>query len=165
MNQDFITLIPWSLVFTLCNTLILFLLIKKFLFKPVNNMLEKRAEDVKSTYDAAEKAKNDAEALKQEYEQHLLSAKEEAGEIIKTASRKAQVRGEEIVNEAQTKAGAIMDKATTEIEREKKKAVNEIKDEISSMAIQIASKVVEREINETDHERLIEQFIDSVGEV
>ena len=83
---------------------------------------------------------------------------------MKSATATAQRKGAEIVDEAQAKANAMMARAETEIAQEKKKAINEIKDEISGMAVDIASKVVEREISAKDHEKLIEDFIKNVGE-
>ena len=59
----------------------------------------------------------------------------------------------------------MKNKAEKEIAQEKKKAVNEVKGEIGDMAVEIAGKVIEREINETDHEKLIDEFISNVGEV
>ena len=102
--------------------------------------------------------------MRADYENRLASAKEEAGEIVKSATATAQRKGAEIVDEAQAKANAMMVRAEAEIAQEKKKAINEIKDEISGMAVDIASKVVEREISAKDHEKLIEDFIKNVGE-
>ena len=85
--------------------------------------------------------------------------------IITEATKKAQVRSDEIIAEARSEASSIMDKAYVEIEREKKKAVNEIKDEITDIAFEAAKLVVEKEINQQDNERLIEEFINNVGEM
>lgn len=156
--------IDWTVVFMLINTLILFLIMKKLLFKPVKAMIEARQADLKRIHDEAEKAKNDAEQMKADYVKSLSGAKEEANDIIKSATQKAQVKSDEIVRDAQDKATKLLEKADVEIEREKKKAINEIKDEISDIAIMIATKVVDKDINAKDHEKLIEKFIDGVGD-
>ena len=83
---------------------------------------------------------------------------------MRTATAQAQKRSNELVEEAQQRAASMVARAEAEIAQEKKKAVNEIKDEISGMAVDIASKVVEREISAKDHEKLIEDFIKNVGE-
>ena len=119
---------------------------------------------VDKIYADANKAKDEANTLRADYENRLAAAKEEAGEIVKTATAAAQRKSNEMLEEAQTKASGLVARAEAQIAQEKKKAINEIKDEISGMAVDIASKVVEREISAKDHEKLIEDFIKNVGE-
>lgn len=161
---NFVSIVPWEIITQLVNLLLLFLLLKHFLFKPVQKILDARQAEIDKDYADAEKAQNEAEALRDEYEKRIADAKSEATDIVKTATRKAQLHGEEIVRDAQTQASRLMEKADAQIEQEKKKAMNELKDEISGIAVDIASKVVEREINEKDHEALISEFIKGVGE-
>lgn len=161
---DFVSIVPWEIITQLVNLLLLFLLLKHFLFKPVQKILDARQAEIDKDYADAEKAQNEAEALRDEYEKRIADAKSEATDIVKTATRKAQLHGEEIVRDAQTQASRLMEKADAQIEQEKKKAMNELKDEISGIAVDIASKVVEREIDEKDHEALISEFIKGVGE-
>ena len=91
-----------------------------------------------------------------------MGAKEEADNIIKTASARAEKLGDEIVSEAKAKAADTVKKAEADIECEKKKALNELKNEISDISVQIAENVVEREINDEDHRELIDSFIDKL---
>ena len=112
----------------------------------------------------AEKAKADADAIKTEYEQNMKEAKEKANEILTTAQRTAALQSEEVLKEAASQAAALKSKAESDIAQEKRKAVNEIKDEIGGMAVEIAGKVIEREISEEDHTKLIDEFIANVGE-
>jgi F-type H+-transporting ATPase subunit b len=156
--------IDWTIVFMLCNTFILFLIVSKFLFKPVKKFIDERQKELEKIYSDAEQTTIEANKLKDEYTQHMNNTKEEANEIIKSAYKKAQLRSEEILKEAQQKANAITEKANKDIEIEKKRAMNEIKNDISDIAIMIASKVVEKDIDDKDHQRLIEEFIDSVGD-
>lgn len=161
---DFFTIDVWTLIFTWVNMLILFLLVKKLLFKPVQRILEQRQQEVDKMYDTANEAQAKATAMEKEYTVKLNSAKEEAGEIIKSATLTAKRREEEIVEEARQKASAIAQKASAEIEQEKKKAYQEIKGEISEISVAIAEKMVQREMKPADHEALIAQFIENVGE-
>lgn len=161
--QSFVGFSPWELIVTICNTLITFLIVKKLLFKPVRKMLAAREEEVKTMYDSAEKSQTEADKLRSEYTERLAKAKEEAAEIVGSATRRATARSEEILKETSEQAAALMKKAETSIEMERKKARNEIKDEIAELSVLIASKVVERDINDQDHERFIEEFIDKVG--
>lgn len=161
--QSFVYINWWNIVVTICNTLITFLIIKKFLLKPVKKMLAAREEEVQGMYGAAEKTQAEAEQMRREYTERLAKAKEEAAEIVGSATRRATVRSEEILKESSQQAAAMMKKAENTIEQERKKAMNELKDEVASLSVMIASKVVERDVKEADHERFIEEFIDKVG--
>ncbi|MEF9984009.1 MAG: F0F1 ATP synthase subunit B [Oscillospiraceae bacterium] len=156
--------IDWTIVMQLGNTLILFLLMKKFFFKPVKDMIDSREKEVSDIYDNAQKVQTDAEEMKQKYEKSMSTAKSEANDIVNLACKRAQTRSDEIVKEAQDKSVIILQKAEEETKLEKKRAVNEIKGEISDMAMMIAQKIVEKDINANDHEQLIQQFIDGVGD-
>lgn len=162
--QELVGLVPWTFVAQICNLFIQVYLIKRFLFKPVNEMLEKRKALADAQIREAEKAKVDADAIKTEYEQNMKEAKEKANEILTTAQRTAALQSEEVLKEAASQAAALKSKAESDIAQEKRKAVNEIKDEIGGMAVEIAGKVIEREISEEDHTKLIDEFIANVGE-
>lgn len=162
--QDLVTLVPWTFVAMICNLFIQVYLIKRFLFKPVNAMLEKRKAMADAQIQDAVKAKDEAQAMKAEYEQNMAEAKNKANEILTTAQKTASVQSEEILKEAAKQAAALKAKAEKDIAQEKRKAVNEIKDEIGGMAVDIAGKVIEREISEEDHKKLIDEFIANVGE-
>ena len=162
--QELVGLVPWTFVAQICNLFIQMYLIKRFLFKPVNDMLEKRRALADAQIREAEQAKADADAIKTEYEQNMKEAKEKANEILTTAQRTAALQSEEVLKEAASQAAALKSKAESDIAQEKRKAVNEIKDEIGGMAVEIAEKVLEREISEEDHTKLIDEFIANVGE-
>lgn len=148
----------------LFNLLILALLVKKFLFKPVQKILDERQAAANAVMAEARAAKEQAEALQAAYEQSLAGARDEAARIVNDATRAAGQRSEELLAEAQSAARRMKDRAESEIEQERKKALNEVKDELGGMAMEIASKVVEREISEKDHRALIDEFIKNVGD-
>lgn len=162
---DFLTIDTGTIIGTLLNTFILFLVLRHFLFGRVNKVLEDRQKYVETQYNDADKAKESALAIEADYTQKLLNAKEESAEIIKNATKKAQSRSDEIIFSAKNEATGIINKANEDIEREKKRAINQIKDEISEIAIAVASKVVEKEITADDNNKLIEEFIANVGEL
>ncbi len=157
---ELISLNVWHIVTAMANLLILTLIIKKFLFKPVQKILAERQAEVETLYREAEEAVTAAESNKQVYHEKLTQAEHEVEEIIKTATRRAEKLSDEIVADANAKADAAIRRADAEIEQSKKKAVNEIKNEIAEISVSIAERVVEREINEKDHESIIESFID-----
>ncbi len=163
-NFPFLSIEATSIIGVLLNTLILFLIIRHFLFDKVNAVLEDRKASVAKTYEDADKALESAKNLEAEYAEKISVAKEESAEIIKNATKKAQSRSDEIISGAKDEAHGIIDKANSEIEKEKKRAVNQIKDEISDIAMSIAEKVVSKEISSKDHERMIEDFISEIGD-
>lgn len=164
MNQDLVTIVPWTLIAQICNLFIQMLLIKKFLFKPIRAVLEKRKAMADAEIQNATKAKEEAETMKAEYEAGIAEAHEKANEIIANAQKSAAKQSEDLIREASAQATQIKAKAESDIAQERRKAVNEIKDEIGSMAMEIAEKVIEREICEADHTKLIDEFIQKVGE-
>lgn len=152
-----------TIIFTLINTLIIFLIFKIFLFKPVGKILDKRKEMAAAAITDAENAKAAAEATEKEYKDRLAEAKTEAAEIVKQATLRAQKREEEIVSEANQKAADIRAKAEENIERDKQRALNEVKDQISELVVMAAGKVVEKEISASDNEEIISKFLSEVG--
>lgn len=154
---------PGTIVFTLINTLIIFLIFRIFLYKPVCKILEKRKQMAAAEIDDARKAKEEAEKAQQEYSARLADAKTEAAEIVKAATLRAQKREEEILGEANKKAAEIRAKAEENIEKDKQRALNEVKDEISEMVVMAAQKVVEKEISAKDNEDIISKFLEEVG--
>lgn len=163
--QELVGIIPWTFVAQICNLFIQMYLIKRFLFKPVHEILEKRRAAVDAEIIQAEETKAKAEAIRAEYERNMQDARQKANEILDSARNTAAIQSEKILKEAQDQTFAMKNKAEKEIAQEKKKAVNEVKGEIGDMAVEIAGKVIEREINEKDHEKLIDEFISNVGEV
>ncbi len=162
--QDLVTVAPWTLIFQLCNLLILTLGVKKLLFKPVQKILRQRREQIEETYDKAEKAQGEAEAMRQECETRLSGARAEASQIVKTATDRATARSEELVNAARAEAAAMKTKADAEIENERRKAASELKGDISELVIDLAGMVVEKEIDPKAHRDLIDDFISHVGD-
>ncbi len=162
--QELVGIVPWTFIAQICNLFIQVYLIKRFLFKPINAMLEKRRAMADAEIRDAQKAKDEAHAIRTEYEQNMLEARSKANEILATAQKTAAVQSEQMLREASRQAADMKAKAESDIAQEKRKAVNEIKDEIGGMAMEIAGKVIEREICEEDHAKLIDEFIANVGE-
>ena len=146
LYQALITLDGWTFLAQICNLMIQLVIFKKFLLNPVKKVIaERRAKADSQIADAAK-------------------LRTEANQIVAAAQKTATARSEELLGEARAQAAALKQKAEADIAQERKKAVNEVKDEIGGMAMEIASKVVEREIREADHKDLIDEFIKNVGE-
>ncbi len=164
LYQALITLDGWTFLAQICNLMIQLVIFKKLLLTPVKKVIAERKAKADSQIADAEKLRTEAEAMKAEYEQNLQNARTEANQIVAAAQKTAAARSEELLGEARAQAAALKQKAEADIAQERKKAVNEVKDEIGGMAMEIASKVVEREIKEADHQDLIDEFIKNVGE-
>ena len=164
LYQALITLDGWTFLAQICNLMIQLVIFKKLLLNPVKKVIAERKAKADSQIADAEKLRTEAEAMKAEYEQNLQDARTEANQIVAAAQKTAAARSEELLGEARAQAAALKQKAEADIAQERKKAVNEVKDEIGGMAMEIASKVVEREIKEAAHQDLIDEFIKNVGE-
>lgn len=162
--ENFIGFNPWTALFTLLNLVITFLILKKFLFKPVNKMIDDRQKEIDDIYSDAEQTKAAAERMKADYDLCMANAREESAQIVQAASAEADRRGEEILRQARSDAEALREKTRNELEQEKKKALNDVKDDISKIAMDIAEKVVEKELNAEDQNRLIEDFLRNMGD-
>ena len=161
--EALVSINPTTIIFTLINVFIIFLIFRIFLYKPVCKILDQRNEMSAKEIADAQAAKESAMKTEQEYLARLADAKAEAAEIMKQATVRAQAREEEIISDANQKAADIRAKAEEAIERDKKRAMNEIKDEISSIVILAAEKVVEKEISAKDNEEIISNFLVNVG--
>ena len=162
--QQFISIAPWTIIFQILNLLLLMVLFKKYLFKPVTEILEKRQAEIEGHYQEAQQAETDAKAMKADYENKMAGARQEADRVIKTATESANAMSASIVEDARTQANQLKRRAQTEIDLERRRAFDEVKGELSGIALDIASQVIEREVNEKDHEAFINEFIKNVGE-
>ena len=163
-SLEVISINLWQILISLANLVILFLIVKKFLFKPVKKVLAQRQDLMDAQYSAAQEAQAQALADKDAWEHKMQSAKAEADAIMKDAASKAQIRGDRIVSDAREKADGIIRQAQTAAELERKKAEDGIKKEIVDVSAALAEKMLGREINSQDHRDMIDSFIEALGE-
>jgi len=149
----------WAIVISLLNLLILFLLIRKFLYKPVKKVFAQRKAEVEKIYKEASDAKEAANADKEYYLARKEAADEEAEEVIRRATDLAKKTGDEIVKDAKAEAEAVKAKAERDIEQEKVKALNDAKSEIASISVDIAEKIVQRELNSDDQRQYVDRLV------
>lgn len=159
LNIDFFTAL-----FTLANTVALFLVLKKFLWGPVMKMIQDRQQEIDDMYAEADREKQEATELRSEYEEKLATAVKTGERLVREATERGQSREEEILRQANAQAEAIRQKAAADIAQEKKKALNDAKDEIVGLAVDLADKVVGRTLSDADREKLVDQFIAELGE-
>lgn len=163
-SLDVISVNIWQILVSLLNLLILFLLFKKFLFKPVNNVLNKRQSEIDDKYEAADEAKRIAENNRQMWDEKIGTAKAQTDEMIKNAQDSARRQGETILLKAKEQADGIIHQAENQAQLEMKKAEDGIKREIVEISTALANKILEREINADDHRSLIDSFIEKIGD-
>lgn len=163
-SLEIISVNIWSILVSLANLLIMFLILKRFLFKPVQKMMAARKQQVDQIYQDAKENRDSAINIKQEYEARLATAREEADGLVRNAVQTAQRKGDAIVAEANSQASHLKQKAEQEIAQEKKQMLQDVRGEISDIAVSIASKVVEREVKKQDYDGFVDEFIKNVGE-
>lgn len=162
--QSFIGVDFWTALFTLLNFLAVLIVGKKFLWGPVMKMIQDRQQEIDDMYSEADSARVSAKAMEEEYKQKLSAAMETGERIVKDATARGQAKEEEILRQANAEASAMLSKAAADIAMEKKKAINDAKDEISGMAMAIAEKVVARELTVADQSKLVDEFINELGD-
>ena len=163
-SLDIISVNIWQILISLINLLILFMILKKFLFKPVQNMLAQRQAQVDQVYADADQRLDSATQMKTEYEHRLSTARDEADRLVKNATATAQQRGDQLLSEAQQQAARLKQKAQEEIEKQKQQMLTDVRQDISGLAVDIASKVIEREIKQGDYDAFVDEFIRNVGD-
>lgn len=163
-SLDVISVNLWQILISLANLIILFLIIKRFLFKPVNKMLAQRQAALDERYNAADEAK--ASALRDEsyWKEKRENADSEADAIMQKATEIANRRSEKIIEQANDKADGIIRQAQSEAELERKKAADGIKREIVDISAALTEKILSREINIDDHRGMIDSVIEKIGD-
>lgn len=161
---DVISVNIWQILISLINLVLLFLIMKKFLFGPIKKIMEKRDNEINERYISAKEAEDTALESKKEWEEKLSGASKDADNILKNATEQAKYRGDVLISEAKEKAESIIRMAQNEAELERKKATDGIKREIVEVSGKLAEKMLEREINNDDHRGLIDSFIEEIGD-
>ena len=149
---------------TAISVFVLFLLASYLLFNPARELLKKRQDKIKDDIDAANKDKEDAAALKADYDAKIKDIQKESEEILSEARKKAKANEAQIIAEAKEEANRIIKNAENEALLEKQRAYDEMKQEMISIASLMAGKVVAQSIDTTIQESLIEETLKEVGD-
>lgn len=149
----------WNIFWAVFNVILLFVLLKIFLFKPIGKMLDDRTQSIQKDIDDAERAKREAEELKAQYEASISEAKEEAGRILRAAYDEAETEREKIISKSHEEAESIVSAAGESIENERKRVIRQAHAEIADLAIEAASKVVGENLDDEKNRRLVDEFL------
>ena len=163
-SLDVISVNIWHILISLCNLLILYLILKKFLFAPIRRALSERKASLDKQYSDADDAVAAANASRDEWDARMLEADAAAGDIVKKGSEQARLRADQIVAEARGKAGVIISDAKTQAEIERRRAQEDIKREIADVSTAVTEKLLDRELTESDHRALIDSLIADIGD-
>jgi len=153
-----------NLVFTILNVLVLYFLMKKFLFKPVNGIIAKREEEIRTKLEEAKEAQLQAAKFKEEGTVIIENAKEEAENIISEAKGKGRVEYERILKTANEDAAKRLQKAEEIIAEEKEKSLRNMEKEIETLVMTAAAKVVGENVTAESNQSLYDEFIAEMGE-
>ena len=153
-----------TILFTIVNLLVLFLLMKKFLFARVNAVLEQRAALVKQEISSAEDNNRQAQELKAQYEGKLTDARHEAAKIVAEAQNRAQRVYEGKMAEAETDAKRLRSEAEAQILTERDAMLRGARNEVASLSLLAAAKVAQRSMDSDDDKALVDTFLSEVGE-
>ncbi|AGB42336.1 ATP synthase, F0 subunit b [Halobacteroides halobius DSM 5150] len=157
--------------FQLINFIVLYLILRHFLFEPITNFMSQRTEDISNQIESAKEKEAEAEKLKEKYQQQLKEAREEAQEIIENGRQRGKKRKEEIIDQAQEEANRKIEKAEDEIARAKQEAQEELRDDVANISAQMSKKVLAQYVTQQNLQtETIDQFIeqldqDKLGEV
>ncbi len=155
--------VSWNLLFQLVNTLILFLILKRFLFVPVRNLMLKRQTSIDDAFSDADTKQKNANEILAEYQKKMDDLNNESRDIVKAAKVKADKQADAIIEEARAKVENMLRQADEEIARNQQKAINDLRDEISEIAILAAEKIMQRELNDKSQNDMIEKLIEEAG--
>lgn len=153
-----------DIVFSLTAFLILMALLRKYAFGPLLNVMKEREEHIANEIEVAEKNRKDAEKLLTEQREELKKTRAEAHELIENARKLGEKQQQDIIEAARQEAERIKESAAKEIAQERDMAIRALREQTASLAVMIASKVVEKELNELDQEQLIKEYIQEIGE-
>jgi len=155
----------WGLQIWTLVAFLLLLALGKFVFKPIAEALDRRGETIRKSIEEAEKQRTEAKQLMESYQKQIAEARTEANKLTEEARVLGEKVRKEVVDKANTEASAVVQRAQEEIERQKEKGVQELKDTVANLSVQIASRVLEKEVDEATNRQLVENLIKDLGKI
>ena len=142
---------------------ILMFLLKHFAWGPISDILKKREDKIANDLDSAEQSRIKAAKMEQEREQQLLASRSDAADIIKNAKESGELSRQNILKDTQEEVVRLKSKAQADITLERDSALNSVKDDVADLSLQIAAKILNKELSPEMHESLINQYIEGLG--
>lgn len=157
-NEFFVTV-----GFTILNILVLFIVLRKILFKPVTKHIDNRNKKIEDALKAAEESKEMVKQMKLEYDEKIKAAKEEGQKVIDMYKGMAEKEYNNIIASAKQEANQIIVDAKSELQVEKEQLVTSIKEELSDLVLAASEKVLKKNIDDDTNRKLISEFINDNG--
>lgn len=151
--------LDWTIIWAIVNILILFVLLRIFLFKPLHKFMDERSASVQNDLDSAKKSKEEAEALRQSYEDTLDNARAEANDIIAKAREEAVIEKERIIRQSKDEAAQLISEANKSIENERRRVMQQAQSQIADLAIEAASRIVGENVDDDKNRKLVDDFL------
>jgi len=142
---------------------ILFLLLRKYAFGPLMKTMNERAQHIENQISTAEKNRQEAERLAEEYRTSLANAKKEASDMLENARRNGEKQAADIIAAAEAESVRLKQEAMAEINREKDKAIAELRDQVGALSVLLAGKIIDKELNAEAHKALFEEAVKEMG--
>ena len=161
--MEFINLDPYKWILIFINLMVIYFVLKKFLFKPVTAFMEKRANSITESLNNAQTKLTEAETLKKEYQSSLNNARIEAAKIIEDARNRGKQEYNAVLEAAMKDAEAFKAKTRKEIAQEREETFTKLKSEIAGLALSAASKVIEANMNNESNREFVNKIIDREG--
>jgi F-type H+-transporting ATPase subunit b len=149
----------WNFIWAAINLILLFILMKIFLFKPLRKMMDERTRSIQEDIDSAKQSREEAEALKQQYADDIGDAKAEAQKILMKAHEEAESEKAAMIRRSQEEADQIVADANKAIETERKRVLAQAQTEIADLAIEAASKIIGENVDDEKNRRLVDKFL------
>lgn len=153
-----------SFVFAIIAFAILYWLLNRYAFGPLFKIMEQRRTYVQDEIASAENNRKESEKLLDEQKQALQEAREEAYRMLEQARQTSSRQADEMMERARSEANRIKEDALKEIESEKQKAIAQLKNQVSGLSVLIASKIIEKQVDEAANKDLIHEYLDKVGD-
>ncbi|MGJ9384726.1 F0F1 ATP synthase subunit B [Salipaludibacillus sp. CF4.18] len=160
MIQEFTWL---DAIYQLAAFSVLLLVLKKFAFGPIMDMMAKREKHVADQISSAEKNREEAEKYLREQREAIQEARNEANVIVDNAKKMSNQQASEILDKARKESERLKETALVEINTEKERAVAALREQVATLSVLVASKVIEKELDDQEQERLIQETLREVG--
>lgn len=156
--------IDWNIIWTIFNLLVLFVLLRIFLFRPVTRMMEQRQQEIRDTIADADNQKQQAEALAAQYQAQLEQANQKAAELVEQGKAQAVRQAEQILADARKDAEKLLADARVQIAREQEQASAAVRDQVSALVLLTASKLMQKQMDEAANRELVNALLSEAGE-
>ncbi len=160
-NGDIIT-INYTLLWQVFNMVVLYLLIRRFLYKPLSNFVRNRQQSIEENINNAAREREEAEKLRRDYEQKIAAARQEAREIVNQAARQRDEIIAQGKRDAKEQGEQLIAKAKEELQLEKEKVFKELKDELAFISVGIAERIIETKIDAAAQKQLVDRYLEEV---